>query len=66
MRIALTIAIAFSIASGAGTYAYLDAKTDPVGDRALGGMARYEWVDRGVDRAHLAQRAEILLPPKAP
>jgi hypothetical protein len=62
MRIALTIAVAFSIATGAGTYAYLDAKTDPVGDRVLGPAARSDWVDR----AHLAQRAEILLPPKAP
>jgi hypothetical protein len=60
MRIALGIAIAFSIASGAGTYAYLDART--VDDRTLGHPARSEWGDR----ARMAQHGEISLPFEAP
>ncbi len=59
MRIALSMAIAFSIATGAGTYAYLDAKTtfDPLRPSARSERAWHS----GTGGA-----PEIALPSKAP
>jgi len=61
MRITLTIAVAFSIATGAGTYAYLDAKTD----RKLRDAASIEREWDNQEIAGREPRTEIPLPSEA-
>ncbi|MBA2540268.1 MAG: hypothetical protein H0V17_11575 [Deltaproteobacteria bacterium] len=53
MRITLTLAVAFSVATGAGTYAYLDAKTTR-GELRLHASIEREWDNQEIPQPEIS------------